>query len=89
MSSLFVASGSNGEPWWITIIKAFVVINLVVDLLYFAVDPRLRIDRAVAAARSAMTATLSSGAASMPRLLGLKGQPQQLAGDVIGHAGTR
>jgi peptide/nickel transport system permease protein len=27
----------------------FVVINLVVDLLYFAVDPRLRIDRAVAA----------------------------------------
>ncbi|MFZ5550370.1 MAG: ABC transporter permease [Pseudomonadota bacterium] len=27
----------------------FVVINLVVDLLYFAVDPRLRIDRSVAA----------------------------------------
>jgi len=27
----------------------FVLINLVVDLLYFAVDPRLRIDRAVAA----------------------------------------
>ncbi len=27
----------------------FVVINLVVDLLYFAVDPRLRMDRAVAA----------------------------------------
>jgi len=27
----------------------FVVINLVVDLLYFAVDPRLRIDRVVAA----------------------------------------
>jgi peptide/nickel transport system permease protein len=27
----------------------FVVINLIVDLLYFAVDPRLRIDRAVAA----------------------------------------
>lgn len=27
----------------------FVVINLVVDLLYFAVDPRLRVDRAVAA----------------------------------------
>jgi len=27
----------------------FVVINLVVDLLYYAVDPRLRIDRAVAA----------------------------------------
>ena len=27
----------------------FVVINLVVDLLYFAVDPRLRIDRAAAA----------------------------------------
>jgi peptide/nickel transport system permease protein len=27
----------------------FVVINLVVDLLYFAVDPRLRIERAVAA----------------------------------------
>ena len=26
----------------------FVIINLVVDLLYFAVDPRLRIDRAVA-----------------------------------------
>jgi peptide/nickel transport system permease protein len=26
----------------------FVVINLVVDLLYYAVDPRLRIDRAVA-----------------------------------------
>ncbi len=27
----------------------FVVINLIVDLLYYAVDPRLRIDRAVAA----------------------------------------
>ena len=27
----------------------FVVINLIVDLLYFAVDPRLRIDRAAAA----------------------------------------
>ncbi len=27
----------------------FVLINLVVDLLYFAVDPRLRIDRAAAA----------------------------------------
>ncbi len=27
----------------------FVLINLIVDLLYFAVDPRLRIDRAVAA----------------------------------------
>jgi len=27
----------------------FVVINLVVDLLYYAVDPRLRVDRAVAA----------------------------------------
>jgi peptide/nickel transport system permease protein len=25
----------------------FVVINLIVDLLYYAVDPRLRIDRAV------------------------------------------
>jgi peptide/nickel transport system permease protein len=27
----------------------FVVINLVVDLLYYAVDPRLRIERAAAA----------------------------------------
>jgi peptide/nickel transport system permease protein len=27
----------------------FVIINLVVDMLYFAVDPRLRVDRAVAA----------------------------------------
>jgi peptide/nickel transport system permease protein len=27
----------------------FVLINLIVDLLYFAVDPRLRIDRAAAA----------------------------------------
>ena len=35
------------EPWWISLIKSFVVINLVVDLLYYAVDPRLRIDRAV------------------------------------------
>jgi len=26
----------------------FVIVNLVVDLLYFAVDPRLRMDRAVA-----------------------------------------
>jgi peptide/nickel transport system permease protein len=26
----------------------FVVINLVVDLLYYAVDPRLRVDRAAA-----------------------------------------
>jgi peptide/nickel transport system permease protein len=26
----------------------FVVINLVVDLLYYVVDPRLRLDRAVA-----------------------------------------
>jgi len=26
-----------------------VLINLIVDLLYFAVDPRLRIDRAAAA----------------------------------------
>ena len=29
----------------------FGVLNLVVDLLYFAVDPRLRIDRRTAAAR--------------------------------------
>jgi peptide/nickel transport system permease protein len=28
----------------------FVVINLIVDLLYFAVDPRLRIERPVAGA---------------------------------------
>jgi peptide/nickel transport system permease protein len=27
----------------------FVVINLIVDLLYFAVDPRLRMDRAAGA----------------------------------------
>jgi peptide/nickel transport system permease protein len=27
----------------------FVLINLIVDLLYFAVDPRLRIDRTAAA----------------------------------------
>jgi peptide/nickel transport system permease protein len=27
----------------------FVVINLVVDLLYYAVDPRLRLDRAAVA----------------------------------------
>jgi peptide/nickel transport system permease protein len=27
----------------------FVVINLVVDLLYYAVDPRLRLDRVAAA----------------------------------------
>jgi peptide/nickel transport system permease protein len=27
----------------------FVVINLVVDLLYYVVDPRLRVDRTVAA----------------------------------------
>jgi peptide/nickel transport system permease protein len=27
----------------------FVLINLIVDLLYFAVDPRLRIDRVAAA----------------------------------------
>ena len=27
----------------------FVVINLVVDLLYYAVDPRLRLDRTAAA----------------------------------------
>jgi peptide/nickel transport system permease protein len=26
----------------------FVLINLIVDLLYYAVDPRLRIDRAMA-----------------------------------------
>jgi ABC-type dipeptide/oligopeptide/nickel transport system permease component len=29
----------------------FVVINLIVDLLYYAVDPRLRIDRGRAGAR--------------------------------------
>ena len=29
MSGLFVASGSNGEPWWISLIKAVIVINLV------------------------------------------------------------
>jgi peptide/nickel transport system permease protein len=29
----------------------FVVINLVVDLLYYAVDPRLRIERSVAGGR--------------------------------------
>src|SRR5262245_63391971 len=29
MSWLFVASGSNGEPWWISLIKAVIVINLV------------------------------------------------------------
>jgi len=26
----------------------FVVINLTIDLLYYAIDPRLRVDRAVA-----------------------------------------
>jgi len=31
----------------------FVVINLIVDLLYFAVDPRLRVDRAVAGGHAA------------------------------------
>jgi ABC-type dipeptide/oligopeptide/nickel transport system permease component len=29
----------------------FVIINLIVDLLYFAVDPRLRLDRVEAGAQ--------------------------------------
>ena len=43
----------------------FVVINLVVDLLYYAVDPRLRIDRAVAAA---LRNTMKNDALEMLRL---------------------
>ena len=29
MSGLLVASGANGEPWWIALIKSLIVINLV------------------------------------------------------------
>ena len=35
--------------WGILIALIFVVINLVVDLLYFAVDPRLRVERSALA----------------------------------------
>jgi ABC-type dipeptide/oligopeptide/nickel transport system permease component len=34
----------------ILIALLFVVINLIVDLLYYAVDPRLRLDRPIKAA---------------------------------------
>ena len=36
------------STYLILIALFFVVINLIVDLLYFAVDPRLRVDRAAA-----------------------------------------
>jgi NADH-quinone oxidoreductase subunit H len=29
LSGLLVASGANGEPWWIALIKSLIVINLV------------------------------------------------------------
>ena len=29
LPNLLLSSGSNGEPWWIAVIKAFIVINLV------------------------------------------------------------
>jgi len=35
---------------WIGMPLVFVVINLTVDLMYYAVDPRLRIERIAAAA---------------------------------------
>ena len=38
MSGVFwsvVASGSNGEPWWISVIKALIVINLVMALFAY------------------------------------------------------
>jgi ABC-type dipeptide/oligopeptide/nickel transport system permease component len=43
----FVGNAAQGD--WRARGLGFVLINLVVDLLYFAVDPRLRIDRAAAA----------------------------------------
>ncbi len=33
--NLFLASGANGEPWWIAAIKGFVVINLVMALFAY------------------------------------------------------
>ena len=54
MGLLFIqAVGSADVPvmaaYLCLIALFFVIINLVVDLLYYAVDPRLRIDRSVAA----------------------------------------
>ena len=43
LPNLLLSSGSNGEPWWIAAVKAFIVINLVVDLLYSVLDPRVRL----------------------------------------------
>ncbi|MGL6278934.1 MAG: NADH-quinone oxidoreductase subunit NuoH [Gaiella sp.] len=41
MSWLLASSGSNGEPWWISAIKAFVVINLVmVTFAYLTLTER-------------------------------------------------
>ena len=57
MGLLFIQSvGSADIPvmaaYLMLIALVFVTINLLVDLLYFAVDPRLRADRAAAAGRA-------------------------------------
>jgi peptide/nickel transport system permease protein len=51
VQSIGVADIPVMSAYLLLIAVVFVVINLVVDLLYFAVDPRLRVSRAAAAAR--------------------------------------
>jgi peptide/nickel transport system permease protein len=53
MGLLFIQSVNSADipvmaAYLCLIALVFVVINLVVDLLYYVVDPRLRLDRAVA-----------------------------------------
>jgi len=43
--------GAAAGAYLLLVAVLFVVINLVVDLLYYAVDPRLRMDRGTAMAR--------------------------------------
>ena len=50
IQSVAVADIPVMSAYLLLIALVFVVINLVVDLLYFAVDPRLRIGRAAAVA---------------------------------------
>ena len=33
LPNLILSSGANGEPWWIAVVKAFIVINLVTSRL--------------------------------------------------------
>ena len=49
IQSLFFADIPVISAYLCFIALVFVLLNLIVDLLYYAVDPRLRIERAAAA----------------------------------------